>query len=44
VFVDQIHYRAVTSSGVQVLPNPNYGKPLIFQPPAAFRLGAELMW
>jgi len=39
VFVDQIRYRAVTSSGVQVSPNPGYGKPLAFQPPAAVRLG-----
>jgi hypothetical protein len=44
VFVDQIRYRAVTTSGVQVSPNPNFGKPLAFQPPAAVRLGLELSW
>ena len=44
VFVDQVHYRAVTGSGVQVSPNPDYGKALAFQPPAAGRLGMELGW
>jgi hypothetical protein len=44
VFVDQIHYRAVTGSGVQVSPNPDYGKALAFQPPAAGRLGMEMGW
>ena len=44
VFVDQIHYLAVTSSGVQVSPNPEYGKPLAFQPAAAARFGMEVAW
>ena len=44
VFVDQIRYRAVTGSGMQVSPNPDYGKPLAFQPPAAVRLGMEVDW
>ena len=44
VFVDQIHYLAVTNAGVQVSPNPAYGKPLAFQPPAAARFGMEVGW
>ena len=29
---------------MQVSPNPDYGKPLAFQPPAAVRLGMEVDW
>jgi hypothetical protein len=44
VFVDQVRYLAVTNSGVQASPNPDYRKPLAFQPPTAVRLGMEAGW
>jgi hypothetical protein len=39
---DQAHFTAVDTNGAQINPNPNYLKPLIFQPPMIARLGLEL--
>lgn len=38
---DEVHYRALDSSGNEIDPNPNYGAPLAFQPPMKIRLGLE---
>jgi hypothetical protein len=39
---DEVHYRALDSSGNQTDLNPNYGMPIAFQPPMAVRLGLEV--
>jgi len=38
---DEVHYRALDSSGNEIDPNPNYGAPLAYQPPMKIRLGLE---
>jgi hypothetical protein len=38
---DEVHYRALDSSGNQIDPNPNYHNPTAYQPPMAMRLGFE---
>lgn len=40
--LDQNHYTAVDSTGAQIGPNPNYRKPILFQPPMSARVGAEI--
>jgi len=40
--LDQQHYTAVDSTGAQIGPNPNYLKPILFQPPMSARVGAEV--
>ena len=44
VFLDPVHYHRVNASGQPVATNPNFLKPLLLQPPAAFRFGVELDW
>jgi hypothetical protein len=39
---DQIHYFAVDENGNQINPNPEYLRPVQFQPPMSLRLGLEL--
>lgn len=39
---DEVHYRALDESGNQTDPNPNYRRPLSYQPPMAVRLGMEV--
>lgn len=38
---DEVHYRALDSAGNETDPNPNYRKPIAFQPPMEVRLGAQ---
>jgi hypothetical protein len=42
VAVDQAHFTGVDSTGTPNHANPNYLKPLVFQPPMIARLGLEL--
>lgn len=42
VVVDELHYLSESPGGVQQEPNPNYGRPLVLQPAAAYRLGLEV--
>lgn len=42
VVMDQAHFTAVDASGAQTNPNPNYLRPLVFQPPMTVRLGVEI--
>ncbi len=44
VVVDQVRFRGVGPGGQQIAPNPNYGRPLLLQPPVAYRFGFELDW
>jgi hypothetical protein len=38
---DEVHYRALDSAGNEIDPNPNYRKPIAFQPPMEVRVGAQ---
>jgi hypothetical protein len=42
VFYDQIHYYAVDKNNNPTAPNPNYLKPILYQPPTTVRLGLEI--
>lgn len=44
MFIDQVHYRGVDAGGQPTGVNPNYLKPVLYQPPAAFRFGVEVDW
>lgn len=44
VVVDELHYLVEPVPGVQMNPNPNYGRPLVLQPAAAYRLGLEVSY
>lgn len=39
---DQVHFLALDEIGNQIGENPNYLKPLLYQPPMAVRLGLEV--
>jgi hypothetical protein len=39
---DEVHYFALDGEGHQTQPNPNYLKPVHYQPPMAVRLGVEI--
>jgi hypothetical protein len=42
VNIEQKHYFAVDANGNQVSVNPNYLRPLLYQPPTTVRLGLEV--
>lgn len=44
VYLDQKRYLAADADGNQLVPNPNYRRPLAFQPPFTVRLGLETAW
>ena len=44
VFVDQVRYLAVDAAGQPITTNPSFMKPLLYQPPVAYRFGVEVDW
>jgi Carboxypeptidase regulatory-like domain/TonB dependent receptor len=42
VAYDDVHYLTLDDSGMQSIPNPTYGRPLVFQPPMSGRIGLSL--
>ena len=39
---DHFHFFGLDPDGNQAFPNPNYGRPVVFQPPMSARLGLSV--